>query len=51
MPQRGFSRYFPTGTSVGHLIGYVGAASREEFEEDRNPLLITPGYKIGKDGL
>jgi len=51
VPQRGFSRYYPTGPSVGHLIGYVGAASREEFEEDRNPLLITPGYKIGKDGL
>ena len=51
VPQRGFSRYYPTGPSVGHLIGYVGAASREEFEKDRNPLLITPGYKIGKDGL
>ncbi|MEL7689598.1 penicillin-binding protein 2 [Citromicrobium bathyomarinum] len=51
VPQRGFSRYYPTGPSVGHLIGYVGAASREEFEKDRSPLLITPGYKIGKDGL
>ncbi|WP_370176984.1 penicillin-binding protein 2 [Alteriqipengyuania sp.] len=51
VPQRGFSRYYPTGPSVGHLIGYVGAASREEFEADRNPLLITPGYKIGKDGI
>ena len=51
VPQRGFSRYYPTGASVGHLIGYVGPASAEEYEEDRNPLLITPGYKIGKDGL
>ena len=51
VPQRGFSRYYPTGPSVGHLLGYVGAASREEFEEDRNPILITPGYKIGKDGI
>ncbi len=51
VPQRGFSRYYPTGPSVGHLIGYVGPASAEEYEEDRNPLLITPGYKIGKDGL
>ena len=51
VPQRGFSRYYPTGPSVGHLLGYVGAASREEFEADRNPLLITPGYKIGKDGV
>ncbi len=51
VPQRGFSRFYPTGPSVGHLIGYVGPASAEEYEQDRNPLLITPGYKIGKDGL
>lgn len=51
VPQRGFSRYYPTASSVGHLIGYVGPASAEEFEKDPNPLLITPGYKIGKDGL
>ena len=51
MPQRGFSRFYPTASSVGHLIGYVGPASAEEYEKDPNPLLITPGYKIGKDGL
>lgn len=51
VPQRGFSRFYPTGPSVGHLIGYVGPASPEEYEKDRNPLLVTPGYKIGKDGV
>ena len=51
VPQRGYSRFYPTGPSVGHLIGYVGTASAEEYEADRNPLLITPGYKIGKDGV
>jgi len=51
IPQRGFSRFYPTGSTVGHLIGYVGPANAEEYEEDRNPLLLTPGYKIGKDGL
>lgn len=51
VPQRGFSRFYPTGPSVGHLIGYVGPASAEEYELDNNPLLVTPGYKIGKDGL
>ena len=51
VPQRGFSRFYPTASSVGHLIGYVGPASSEEYEKDPNPLLITPGYKIGKDGL
>jgi penicillin-binding protein 2 len=51
VPQRGFSRFYPTGPSVGHLIGYVGPASAEEYEKDRNPLLVTPGYKVGKDGM
>ena len=52
VPQRGFSRFYPTGPSVGHLIGYVGTANAEEYaEQDRNPLLVTPGYEIGKDGL
>jgi penicillin-binding protein 2 len=49
--QRGYSRDYPTGPSVGHLIGYVGAASAEDYEKDHDPILITPGYKVGKDGL
>ena len=51
VPQRGFSRFYPTGATVGHLIGYVGPASAEEYEENPDPILITPGYKIGKDAL
>ena len=52
LPQRGFSRYYPTGSAVGHLVGYVGIANREEYvAEDKNPLLVTPGFKIGKEGL
>lgn len=51
IPQRGFSRYYPTGPSVGHLIGYVGSPSREEYEQEPIPLLLTPGFKVGKDGL
>lgn len=49
--QRGFSRFYPAGPSVGHLVGYVGAASAEEYEKDHDPVLITPGYKVGKDAL
>lgn len=50
-PTRGYSRNYPAGAAVAHLTGYVGAASAEEFRKKRDPLLITPGYKIGKDGL
>ncbi len=50
-PERGFARQYPTGPSVGHLVGYVGPASAKEYAREKNPLLITPGFKIGKDGL
>lgn len=50
-PRQGFSRAYPTGPAVGHLMGYVGIASAEDYEENPDPILITPGYKIGKDGL
>ncbi|MEJ2409207.1 MAG: penicillin-binding protein 2, partial [Novosphingobium sp.] len=49
--QRGYSRFYPLGPCVGHLIGYVGTASAEDYEKDHDPLLITPGYKVGKDAL
>ena len=50
-PSQGFSRHYPAGATVGHLLGYVGAASAKDFEERKDPLLITPGFKVGKDGL
>ena len=49
--QQGFTRWYPTGPSVAHLTGYVGPATAKEYETEKNPLLVTPGFKIGKDGL
>lgn len=49
---QGFTRFYPGGSTVGQLVGYVGPASAEEYEkEDKNPLLLIPGVKIGKEGL
>ena len=50
-PRQGFSRNYPSGPAIGHLVGYVGTASAEEYKEKPDPILITPGYKIGKNGL
>ena len=51
VPSQVVSRYYADGAAVGHLLGYVGVANAEEYEASKNPLLITPGYKIGKQGL
>src|SRR6478609_3962536 len=49
---RGFTRFYPGGSTVGQLVGYVGTASAAEYEkENKNPLLLIPGVKIGKEGL
>src|SRR5215212_6513475 len=49
---RGFSRFYPDGPAVAHLLGYVGSANVKEYEaEKKNPLLLIPGVKIGKQGL
>lgn len=48
---QGFARNYPLGAGVAHLCGYVGTASVEQFKKDKDPLLVTPGFKLGKDGL
>ncbi len=50
-PTRGYARNYPAGAAVAHLVGYVGAANAEQFNERKDPLLVTPGFKLGKDGL
>ena len=50
-PTSGFARHYPAGAAVAHLTGYVGAANAEQFKATRDPLLVTPGFKLGKDGL
>ena len=51
VPSQVVSRFYQDGAAVGHLLGYVGIANAEEYGKSRDPLLITPGYKIGKQGM
>ncbi|MEM8826524.1 MAG: penicillin-binding transpeptidase domain-containing protein, partial [Pseudomonadota bacterium] len=51
-PVRGFSRYYPDGPAVGHLMGYVAAPTREQYlEADADPLYLHPDFRVGKDGV
>ena len=50
-PTRGFARVYPAGAAVAHLAGYVGTPTAEQYRKTRDPLLLTPGFKLGKDGL
>jgi penicillin-binding protein 2 len=50
-PTRGFARNYPAGAAVAHITGYVGAASADQYKRDKDPLMVTPGFKLGKDGL
>ncbi len=50
-PTRGFARNYPAGAAVAHLTGYVGTANVEQYRKTHDQLLVTPGFKLGKDGL
>jgi penicillin-binding protein 2 len=50
-PAQSYARFYPEGAGVAHLLGYVGAASAKQYEESKDTLLITPGFKVGKDGI
>ena len=48
---RAFARDYPLGAAASHLLGYVGAPSREDYEKTGDELLMVPGVQIGKDML
>jgi penicillin-binding protein 2 len=51
-PVRGFTRHYPDGPAVGHLLGYVGAPTREQYlDAGKDPLYLHPAFKLGKDGI
>lgn len=50
-PVRTYVRHYPGGEAFGHVLGYVGRPSREQYLETRNRLYLVPGFRIGKDGV
>ncbi|MDA5193478.1 penicillin-binding protein 2 [Govanella unica] len=48
-PDVGTTRFYPYGARLAHVLGYVGTPNEEEA--GRDPLMHTPGFKIGKNGI
>lgn len=44
-------RHYPLKDKAAHLLGYVGTVSEDELDEDDQPLMRLPDFKIGKNGV
>lgn len=44
-------RVYPFGGITAHILGYVAVPSEKEVNNDTDPLLRQPGFRIGKNGL
>jgi penicillin-binding protein 2 len=47
----GVNRYYPYGKQMAHVLGYVSSVFENDLKIDNDPLLETPGFKVGKDGI
>ncbi|MCL4068205.1 penicillin-binding protein 2 [Pseudomonas sp. GX19020] len=52
IPEVGLSRIYPRGYDFAHVVGYVGAVSQKDLDEqeDPDPILRLPKFQIGKIG-
>ncbi|MGE0754473.1 MAG: penicillin-binding protein 2 [Alphaproteobacteria bacterium] len=44
-------RHYPFAEKFAHLTGYVGAVSEKDLDQEDQPLLRLPDFKIGKNGV
>ncbi len=49
LPQMGATRQYHHGRDLAHVVGYVASANTDEVDGD--PLLLMPGFHIGKNGV
>jgi penicillin-binding protein 2 len=45
----GLKRFYPEGPATAHVVGYVGLVAKDD--QDGDPVLGLPGFRIGKTGL
>jgi penicillin-binding protein 2 len=52
LPDVGETRAYPYGNLFSHILGYVAPVGPEDKkEDDTDPLLALPGFRIGKRGV
>lgn len=51
VPDVGETRDYPFGDALSHVLGYVAAVSPQDMQNDSDPLLSLPGFRIGKRGI
>ncbi|MGB0843282.1 MAG: penicillin-binding protein 2 [Alphaproteobacteria bacterium] len=44
-------RGYPIAEPMAHVVGYVGKAFPEDVQEQRDPVLLLPGFRIGRSGV
>jgi penicillin-binding protein 2 len=49
--EEGKQRSYPLRDATAHVIGYVGIPNEDEVKKDPDPLMVVPGFQIGKMGL
>lgn len=47
----GEARLYPFTDHLAHVVGYVAKPSEKDVQENDDPLLQLPGFRIGKNGL
>ncbi len=47
----GLVRSYPHKEVLAHVLGYVGSVTEKELEDENDPLLRLPEFRIGKSGI
>ena len=51
IPEVGEGRFYPFKGIFAHTLGFVGRAGPEDVDNDKDPLLRQPTFRIGKTGI